>query len=218
MSGRRVGLVGRPLPRREDERFLSGRAQYLDDLHPEGALHAAFARSLVAHAGLGDVEVGYEREREGDGTLMRGPSVSLGLPIFNQGQGAVGRAQAQLLDARAALDASVLDVQNGVRTGIERLVLARECCDLGDRRHVAVHREHALGQDEFRPLISLILTQKLAEMRGIAVPVTDLPRPGRLTAEMHAGVIEPVGEDKRFRTEHAPVEKRLQHGGIGLKP
>ena len=33
--------VGRPLTRREDERFLAGRARYLDDLHPERALHAA---------------------------------------------------------------------------------------------------------------------------------------------------------------------------------
>lgn len=48
--------VGRPLTRREDERFLSGRARYLDDLHPEGVLHAAFARSLVAHARLGAID------------------------------------------------------------------------------------------------------------------------------------------------------------------
>ena len=52
-----MSYVGRPLPRREDERFLSGRAQYLDDLHPEGPLHAAFSRSLVAHARLGSVDV-----------------------------------------------------------------------------------------------------------------------------------------------------------------
>jgi carbon-monoxide dehydrogenase large subunit len=50
-------FVGRPLARREDERFLSGRAQYLDDLHPDGVLHAAFARSLVAHARLTGVDV-----------------------------------------------------------------------------------------------------------------------------------------------------------------
>jgi aerobic carbon-monoxide dehydrogenase large subunit len=52
-----MSWVGRPLARREDERFLTGRARYLDDLQLEGALHAAFARSLVAHARLGAVDV-----------------------------------------------------------------------------------------------------------------------------------------------------------------
>ncbi|MBB5209770.1 TolC family protein [Chiayiivirga flava] len=96
---------------------------------------------------LGDVELGYEREREGDGTLMRGPSLSLGLPIFNQGQGAVGRAQAQLLDARAALDASALDVQNGVRAGIERLALARDIAERY-RRVLVPAREAIVGRTQ----------------------------------------------------------------------
>ena len=67
--------------------------------------------------------------------------------------------------------------------------------NLAERRHVAIHGEHALGQDEFRPVISLILTQKLAEMGGIAMTVTELPHACRLAAEMHAGVIEAIGED-----------------------
>lgn len=77
---------------------------------------------------FGDIELGYERETEPDGGRMRGPSLSLSLalPIFDQGQGALGRAQADLLDARAALDATVLDVHNGVRLGIDRLALSRD--------------------------------------------------------------------------------------------
>jgi aerobic carbon-monoxide dehydrogenase large subunit len=46
----RVKFVGRPLPRREDARVLSGRSRYLDDIDPEGALHVAFVRSPHAHA------------------------------------------------------------------------------------------------------------------------------------------------------------------------
>ena len=52
-----MSYVGQPMARREDERFLTGRARYLDDLDPEGVLHVAFARSLVAHARLGSVDV-----------------------------------------------------------------------------------------------------------------------------------------------------------------
>jgi aerobic carbon-monoxide dehydrogenase large subunit len=43
-------LVGRPLPRREDERVLAGRSQFLDDLQPPGVAHLAFVRSPYAHA------------------------------------------------------------------------------------------------------------------------------------------------------------------------
>ena len=40
------------VPRKEDGRFLTGRGRYMDDLKPEGALHAAFLRSPVGHARL----------------------------------------------------------------------------------------------------------------------------------------------------------------------
>jgi aerobic carbon-monoxide dehydrogenase large subunit len=49
--------VGLPLRRREDTRFLTGAARYLDDFDPEGALQLAFVRSPHAHASLGTVDV-----------------------------------------------------------------------------------------------------------------------------------------------------------------
>ena len=54
-------------------------------------------------------------------------------------------------------------------------------------------------------------------MGCVAMAVADLPHAGRLAAEMHAGVIETVGKDERLGAEHAPVEQRLEHGGVGLK-
>lgn len=75
---------------------------------------------------LGSVEAGYERERELDGTIIRGPTLSLELPLFNQGQGAISRAEARLLDAGARRDALILAVENEVVTGIERLAAARQ--------------------------------------------------------------------------------------------
>jgi len=44
------------VPRKEDGRFLTGRGRYMDDLKPEGALHAAFLRSPVGHARLLSVD------------------------------------------------------------------------------------------------------------------------------------------------------------------
>ena len=52
-----MNLVGRPVPRREDERILRGRTRYLDDIDPPGAAHVAFVRSPFAHARIASVAV-----------------------------------------------------------------------------------------------------------------------------------------------------------------
>ena len=94
---------------------------------------------------IGNIEVGYEREREFDGGITRGPSVALGLPLFNQGQGAVARAQAELLQARAELDAKVFAVHDAAHLGIERLTVTttiaeRYRTELVPRREAIVAR------------------------------------------------------------------------------
>jgi carbon-monoxide dehydrogenase large subunit len=43
-------LVGRALPRREDERILRGRSRYFDDIERPGMAHVAFVRSVHARA------------------------------------------------------------------------------------------------------------------------------------------------------------------------
>jgi len=50
------GYLGVAVRRREDVRFLSGTATYLDDVELPNALHVAFVRSPHAHARLGDVD------------------------------------------------------------------------------------------------------------------------------------------------------------------
>ena len=42
--------IGAPITRKEDARFLTGRATYLDDIKRPGMLHAAILRSPHAHA------------------------------------------------------------------------------------------------------------------------------------------------------------------------
>ncbi len=55
-SGAGTSWIGRPLPRREDRRFLQGRARYVDDLVLPGMLHMVVLRSPVAHARLRGLE------------------------------------------------------------------------------------------------------------------------------------------------------------------
>ena len=42
-------LIGSPIPRVEDLRFLRGRGQYVGDVALDGMLHAAILRSPLAH-------------------------------------------------------------------------------------------------------------------------------------------------------------------------
>ena len=51
--------------RREDPRFLTGQAQYVDDVKLEGALHVSFVRSPWAHAAVNGVDVAAAAERPG---------------------------------------------------------------------------------------------------------------------------------------------------------
>jgi aerobic carbon-monoxide dehydrogenase large subunit len=57
--------MGARLPRNEDARLLTGRAQFVDDVRLHGMLHVAFRRSEYAHARLSAVDVSAARAREG---------------------------------------------------------------------------------------------------------------------------------------------------------
>lgn len=49
-------ILGHPVLRTEDPRFLTGEAQYTADVPVEGALHAVFVRSFMAHAGVNGID------------------------------------------------------------------------------------------------------------------------------------------------------------------
>jgi aerobic carbon-monoxide dehydrogenase large subunit len=52
----RNSFVGSPVERREDLRFARGRGQYVDDLNPDGLLHAVILRSSVAHGRIRSID------------------------------------------------------------------------------------------------------------------------------------------------------------------
>src|ERR1700730_2307527 len=52
----RNSFVGSPVERREDLRFVRGRGQYVDDLRPDGLLHAVILRSSIAHGHLRSID------------------------------------------------------------------------------------------------------------------------------------------------------------------
>ena len=58
-------LIGSPIERLEDPRFLTGRGQYTDDLHDDKMLHAVILRSAVAHGRIRSIDVTAARKKPG---------------------------------------------------------------------------------------------------------------------------------------------------------
>lgn len=57
MSGEQdFTYIGKPLPRREDHRLITGQGRFLDDIDIPGALHACFVRSPHAHATITNID------------------------------------------------------------------------------------------------------------------------------------------------------------------
>lgn len=127
---------------------------------------------------LGSVEAGYKQEREVDGSKLRGPTLNLELPLFNQGQGAVARAEAQLLDARARADSLALAVENEVTTAIEQLALAR---DVSTR-----------FRDELMPSTASAVARQQERVNFMLVSVFELIRTKRDQYDAWQGYFESV--------------------------
>src|SRR5204863_5807081 len=61
----RTRYVGQAVERLEDLRLLTGRGQFVDDLHCEGLLHAAIYRSNVAHGRIVSIDATAARAMTG---------------------------------------------------------------------------------------------------------------------------------------------------------
>ncbi len=65
-------FVGKAVQRVEDERFLTGRGRYVDDLELPGAAHAAFLRSPYAHARIRGIDTAVARAMPGVLAVLTG--------------------------------------------------------------------------------------------------------------------------------------------------
>jgi cobalt-zinc-cadmium efflux system outer membrane protein len=75
---------------------------------------------------LTDLQAGVAAERDLDGTWSMGPSLSLPIPLFDQGQGAIGKAQAQLRQASEHYYARAVEVRSRVRAAHSVLVSSHD--------------------------------------------------------------------------------------------
>jgi carbon-monoxide dehydrogenase large subunit len=79
-------MLGESIPRKEDERFITGAGLYVEDVQLPGMLYAAFVRSAHAHAYVRKIDVTHAREIPGVVAVITGnewPELSATLPELN---------------------------------------------------------------------------------------------------------------------------------------
>lgn len=113
---------------------------------------------------FGASEIGYEREREADGGRLQGPEISLELPIFNQGQARLARAEARLMEALARVQQAELAADNGVRTSAQTVAALREVVDI-HRQALVPQRETIVARQQERQNFMLIGVFELVQAK-----------------------------------------------------
>jgi len=109
------GLESRAVAQRLD--LASARAQFVTQARSLG-----FARVEAMLEGA-EITAHFEREVEGDASV--GPSFSIPLPIFNQGQPAVARARARLRQSQQRYLGLAANIRSDVRAARDRMLLLR---------------------------------------------------------------------------------------------
>jgi len=77
-----AALIGQPVDRAEDPRFLTGRGQFVDDLARPGMLHAAVYRSSVAHGRIRRIDAAAARARPGVRAVITAADIGKDIPII----------------------------------------------------------------------------------------------------------------------------------------
>ena len=124
-----------PLPEKEPpfERLESVAIEQRLDLAAARQQVALTARALGLRANTrylpASIRFGVDTERETDRQNVTGPTLDLELPIFDHGQGAIAKLQAQYRQAQQRLDALATDIRSDVRRARDSLIAARDLAE-----------------------------------------------------------------------------------------
>jgi carbon-monoxide dehydrogenase large subunit len=75
-------LIGRPVDRAEDLRFLTGAGKFVDDLKRDGMLHAVVLRSSVAHGRINRLDVSAALARTGVRAVITAAEIGDSVPVI----------------------------------------------------------------------------------------------------------------------------------------
>lgn len=133
------------------------------------------------------IEVGAERERDYDGALDVGPTLSVELPLFNWGGGRVAAIQAALDQAEAELDGKVLDVSNQVQLAAAKVGAARALAE--EYRTVLIPSQEA------------VVAQAQKEQNYMLIGIFEVILAKQQEYEAYTGYIEAVRDYWTARSE-----------------
>ncbi len=114
--------------------FETAAAQRLDIAAASGqVLLAEQALTYTQKGLLTEVRVGASLEHQTDHQTVVGPSLSLELPIFNQHQGQIARAEAEIRQAKRKRDASRVQMEAELRLAAAQVRQARSAATLAEK-------------------------------------------------------------------------------------
>ena len=88
----------------------------------------------------GSINAGVDTERNPDGSRVTGPQVSLGLPLFDQGQADLARLNSEMRRTRDRYEAKRAEVASEVRTALVSLQTARAVAEYYTRTVLPQHQ------------------------------------------------------------------------------
>ena len=182
---------------------------------------------------LGTVDVGVAGERETDRTKLYGPSLSLQLPIFNQGQGAIARASALLDVSRARVQSLELEIDNTVRLGVDRVAATRKIAEdyraalIPQRETIVAHTQERVNYmlvgvfelllakqqefDAYQGYLEAVRDYWLARVDLVRAVGAHLPSDSAVTTST-------VGPDEILHPAPEDSMQHMHHGGMKMPP
>jgi carbon-monoxide dehydrogenase large subunit len=187
MSQTTDGYIGKPLPRREDNRLLTGRGEFVADLKPAGTLHAVFVRSQVAHARIRSVDLSRALAAPGVVYAISGADLIQLLPPVPDTQLSLPRKWTTL-------------VQHSFLNPQQPLLAHDKVRHVGEAVAVIVAESRYLAEDA-----AGLVTLELEPLQAVVDPEAGLSKDGPILHEQYATNV--IGE---FEIEKGHVEKALQ--------
>ncbi len=126
------GYIGQSVPRREDRNLLLGQGEFVADIQLPNMVHAAFARSPLPHATIGDVDTEAARAVDGVCFVASGADVCAELPPINGMQVVTPQGWRDRVDTDILIPDQPLVPEDKVRYVGEAFALA-----VADSRYIA---------------------------------------------------------------------------------
>ena len=147
---------------------------------------------------LSALGLGFSYERATDGERLRGPSLELGLPLWDRGQGKRMRMEAELRESQAKLEALSLDVAGDVRSAHARLTNAQ--------------RSAQHFRDTLLPLHERIVAETQKFYNGMLLGVYDLLLARQNQLNARRDYVETI---KSYWLARADLEHAVGGGNLG---